>query len=212
MRYLPLFLTFGLAYGQAGMSSMIELKGLKMEEVEYKGRKAVRLTEAPEAKGDGQLAILKGQQFKDGVIDVWLCGDVAPGSFMGARGFAGVAFRVQDAASYEAFYLRPTNGRADDQVRRNHSAQYISHPDFPWQRLRKEFPEMYESYVDLAPGEWTQVRIEVSGRKAKLYVHGSPQPTLIVNDLKRGEASGLVALWIGPGTVAHFSGLKVTGK
>jgi hypothetical protein len=44
--------------------------------------------------------------------------------------------------------LRPTNGRADDQVRRNHSTQYISYPDFPWYRLREETPGMYESYSD----------------------------------------------------------------
>jgi hypothetical protein len=27
-------------------------------------------------------------------------------------------------------YIRPTNGRADDQVRRNHSTQYISMPEY----------------------------------------------------------------------------------
>jgi hypothetical protein len=42
--------------------------------------------------------------------------------------YIGVAFRVnlnaaKDAAKYECFCLRPTNGRADDQVRRNHSTQ-----------------------------------------------------------------------------------------
>ena len=97
--------------------------------------------------------------------------------------------------------------RARDQVRRNHSAQYISHPDHHWQRLRKEFPEKYESYVDLQPGEWTRVRIVVKGRSAELYVHGAGQPTLIVNDLFMGEASGGIAFWVGPGTVAHFADL-----
>jgi hypothetical protein len=62
----------------------------------------------------------------------------APGD---ARGFVGVAFRVSnDASKYECFYLRPTNGRADDQLRRNHSAQYISFPDYEWNRLRTEAP------------------------------------------------------------------------
>ena len=88
--------------------------------------------------------------------------------------------------TYDAFYLRPTNGRADDQVRRNHSAQYISHPDLPWFRLRKETPEKYEAYVDLVPGDWTKIRIEVRGATARLFVHGQAQPTLIVNDVKSG--------------------------
>ena len=88
--------------------------------------------------------------------------------------------------------------------------QYDSGPDYPWFRLRKETPGKYESYVDLVPGEWTPVKITVQGDKAKLYVHGSGQPTLIVNDLKNGITKGAVALWIGPGTIAHFSNLKIT--
>ena len=127
-----------------------------------------------------------------------------------ARGFVGVAFRAAAPKTYECFYLRPTNGRAEDQERRNHSAQYISHPDYTWFRFRNETPSRYEAYVDLVPGEWTQVKIEVKGTSAKLYVHGNDQPTLIVNDLKRGEVSGGVALWMEASTVAHFRNLKIT--
>jgi len=63
--------------------------------------------------------------------------------------------------------------------------------------------------VDLVPGEWTKVRVVVRGTEAKLYVHGSEQPALIVSDLKLGEGSGAVGLWIGPGTEAHFAGLSI---
>ena len=66
------------------------------------------------------------------------------------------------------------------------SAQYISFPEFPWMRLRKETPEKNESYVDLEPDAWTKVKIEVQGDQARLFVHGSAQPTLIVKDLKHG--------------------------
>ena len=126
----------------------------------------------------------------------------------------GIVFRLADDASkFECFYLRPTNGRADDQVRRNHSLQYISFPGFPWEKLRKETPEKYESYADLVPGEWMKVRIEVNGDKARLFVNGVQQPSLIVNDLKHGAAAaGSVGLWIGPGTVAHFANVRVTSK
>ena len=87
--------------------------------------------------------------------------------------------------------------------------QYISIPGFPWPLLRKDFPEKYETYVDLVPGEWTKVKIEVRGDKARLFVHGVEQPTLLVNDLKQGQSKGAIALWIGPGTVARFSNLRV---
>lgn len=190
----------------------LKLNKVSAEAVSFKGRKAIRVTEpagAPSQRED-RLAILAGTEFEDGSIEVDLAGQPGGGATEGARGFVGVAFRVTpDLSKYECFYLRPTNGRADDQVRRNHSAQYVSFPDFPWPRLRKEFPEKYESYVDLVPGEWTKVRIEVSGVKARLYVHGNQQPTLVVSDLKLGQTKGAIALWIGPGTLAHFSNLRI---
>jgi hypothetical protein len=160
------------------------------------------------------LAIVNGLSFASGLIEAEIAGQPGPGAGGGARGFVGIAFRLQpDKTTYDAFYLRPTNGRADDQERRNHSAQYISHPAWTWDRLRKETPSKYESYVDLEPGKWTKVKIEVNGDKARLYVHDNAQPALIVNDLKTGAtAQGGVALWIGPGTVAHFRNLKVTPK
>lgn len=158
------------------------------------------------------LAVVEGTSFGNGTIEVELAGAPQTGVFEGARGFVGIAFRVQnDMSTYDAFYLRPTNARADDQVRRNHSAQYISHPAWTWFRLRSETPEKYESYVDLVPDEWTRVKVEVRGSQARLFVHGQPQPTLVVNDLKTGpDTRGAVALWIDLGTRAHFRNLTVT--
>ena len=197
--------------------SEMQFRNVKTEQVTYKGRKALRVTDAaPPNVADGiQLVILNKTEFQDGVIEIELAGEPAANAGEGARGFVGVAFRVnldaaKDAAKYECFYLRPTNGRTDDQVRRNHSTQYISHPDFPWNRLRKEFPEKYESYVDVVPGEWTKIKIEVRGDKARLYVHDAPQPVLVVNDLKHGQSRGQIALWVGAGSVAHFSNLRVS--
>ncbi len=164
-------------------------------------------------EGDQNLVVISDSEFSNGTIEVEMAGAPGVGAGAGARGFVGVAFRAsKDLSHFEAFYLRPTNGRAEDQVRRNHSAQYISTPDFPWERLRKEFPEKYESYVDLEPGAWTKVRIEVDGAKARLFVHGNSQPTLIVTDLRMGQAKGAVALWLGPGTEAHFRNLKITPR
>ena len=77
--------------------------------------------------------------------------------------------------------------------------------------MRQETPSRYESYVDLEPDVWTKVRIEVRGDKARLFVHDQPHPALIVNDVKSGaNKKGAVALWIGPGTIAHFRNLTVT--
>jgi len=192
-------------------------QGLVLHNVEaapgtLQDRKGLRVTLSGANPDAEQLALLEGLVFGNGVIEAEIAGEPGLGARGGARGFVGLAFRVQaDRRTYDAFYLRPTNGRADDQERRNHSAQYISHPDWPWDRLRKETPSRYESYVDLVPGTWTKVRIEVRGDKARLFVHGGEQPVLIVNDLKTGpNAKGAVALWLGPGTIAHFRNLTVS--
>jgi hypothetical protein len=185
-------------------------KGLRITHSEDALRRLESMTPDEQARFP-QLASVEGLEFTSGVIEAEIAGAPAPGAAGDARGFVGIAFRVQnDGTTYDAFYLRPTNGRAEDQERRNHAVQYISHPDWPWFRLRKETPSKYESYVDLLPGIWTKVKIEIRGARARLYVHEQQQPTLIVNDLKTGaQGKGAVALWIDRGTVAHFRDLRV---
>jgi hypothetical protein len=175
---------------------------------DYQGKRAVKIVEDGAVANGEAYAIVKGPEFQNGTIEVQMAGRPAASAGQGARGFIGVAFRLRND-KFEYIYLRPTNGRADDQVRRNHSTQYSQHPDFDFARLRKEAPEKYESYVDLEPGAWTQVRIVVQGTTAKLFVHGAPQPCLIVTDLKLGDGPGAVALWIGPGTEGYFTGLSI---
>lgn len=192
--------------------SNLTLDGVLASAVRHEGRDAVRLIEADSQRGGG-MAIVNGQTFRDGTVEVDVAGRRGPHAVPSDRGFVGVVFRLSgDRSKSEYIYLRPDNGRATDQVQRNHSVQYASHPDFPWPRLRKEFPEKYESYVDLEPGVWTRMRIEVSGVTARLYVHDNQQPNLIVNDLKHGMSEGGVALWIGPGSEGFFSNLRITPR
>ena len=196
-----------------GAQTLDQLDGraVTMSAATYQGKTGVRVDAKPDAANAASFAVVKGSKFRNGTIEVEMAGKPQASAGAGARGFIGVAFRVQ-GDKYEYIYLRPTNGRADDQVRRNHSTQYGAQPGWDFDRLRKEAPEKYESYVDLEPGVWTKVRIVVEGLKARLYVHGSPQPCLIVNDLKLGDTEGAVALWVGPGTEGYFTGLKVTAN
>ena len=181
---------------------------VKLESVDYLGKRAVKITEDGQVPNGEAYAVVKDTAFHNGAIEVELAGLPAAGAASAARGFIGIAFRLQNG-QFEYIYLRPTNGRADDQVRRNHSTQYSAYPDFSFAVSRQEAPEKYESYVDLEPGVWTRYRITVEGTKARLFVHGASQPCLMVNDLKLGDSSGGVALWIGPGTEGYFSGLEI---
>ena len=193
----------------AQRADQLEAHAASVANATYQGKSAVRLDALPNAPNGESYAIVKGSRFHNGTIEVELAGKPAANAGPGARGFIGIAFRVQ-GNRFEYIYLRPTNGRADDQVRRNHSTQYGAHPDFGFDRLRKDSPEKYESYVDLETGAWTKYRIVIDGTKARLFVHGAEQPCLIVNDMKLGDSEGAVALWVGPGTEGYFANLKIS--
>lgn len=154
---------------------------------------------------------IKNIDFKDGIIEVNVLSRLLPTASPTNRGFIGLAFRIDDTNSkFESIYIRPTNGRADDQVRRNHSTQYFSFPDYKFSRLRKEAPEKYESYADMGLNEWITMKIVVKGQQAKLFLNNNKQPSLVVNDLKLGaSASGGIGLFVDVGTEGYFSGLKV---
>jgi hypothetical protein len=154
---------------------------------------------------------IRGIEFKDGTLEVKVLSRLLSNASPTARGFIGVAFRINDNNSkFECIYLRPTNGRAEEQARRNHAIQYFSFPDYKFTRLRKESPEMYESYADMGLNEWIKIKIVVKGKQAKLFLNDNKQPSLIVNDLKHGESSaGAVGLFVDVGTEGYFRDVKI---
>src|SRR5260370_20325028 len=187
------------------------------ESAMLQGKKGLKATISEEARRHMSqtqqyaqgLVCIEDLNFSNGAIEAEIAGALAPGAGGEARGFVGIAFRIQeDLKTYDAFYLRPTNGRADDQERRNHSAQYISLPEWTWSRLRKETPSKYEEYVDLVPETWTKIKVEVRGEQARLYVHDNEQPTLIVKDVKSGaDGHGGGGRWRRTHTLAHIPSL-----
>jgi len=206
MKYIVILLAAPL---WAQTIDQLEAHRVTLAGVEYQGKRAVRLDALANVPNGESYAVIRGKGFHSGTIEASLAGEPGASAGPDARCFIGIAFRLQ-GNRYEYIYLRPTNGRADDQVRRNHSVQYGAHPDYGFDRLRRESPEKYESYVDLQPGVWTLYKIVINGTKARLYVNGAEQPCLIVNDMKLGDSEGGVALWVGPGTEAYFADLKIT--
>jgi hypothetical protein len=187
----------------------LELRNAQAEITTYHGRKALKLIEEP-AKPGQSLAIIRTITLHDGTIEIDVAGVRSATAAESDRGFIGIEFRMQpDEAHYECIYIRPANGRAQDQLRRNHSTEYESLPDWPWYRLRKENPGVYESYADMTEGEWIHMKIVVDRTKAALYLGESTQPCLLINDLKLGDTQGAIALWGGSGTVGYFANLKI---
>lgn len=155
---------------------------------------------------------LKGIELQNGTIELKVLSRLLPNAPISARGFIGVAFRINsDNTKFESIYIRPTNGRAEDQVRRNHATQYFSFPDYDFQRLRDEAAGQYESYADMGLNEWISLRIVVKGAKAKLFLNNNMQPALIVNDLKLGaDNKGAVGLFVDNGTEGYFRDVEIS--
>jgi len=177
-------------------------------------RKALRVVRDTATKGADLPTFVRlnnTDDFSNGTIEVMLLSRLLPTADVNARGFIGLAFRInKDNSRFECIYIRPTNGRADDQLRRNHSTQYFSYPDYKFDRLRKEAEGKYESYADMGLNEWIKMKIVVKNAQAKLYLNDNPQPALIVNDLKLGAAnSGAIGLFVDGGTDAFFRDIKV---
>ena len=184
--------------------------------VNYRGRHALKLAPLVGHERDvdqALVATLTETDFTNGTIEIDVSGTRREGyskaeDVSGFKGIVGISFRAH-GDSAERFYIRPENSRLENQIFRNRSTQYESDPDYSWQRLRQESPGEYESYVDVEPGAWTKLRIEVDGRRARLYVNAAAQPCLVVNDLKLGESRGKIALWARISTEAYFSNLRV---
>ena len=194
-------------------SSRLEAVKVYMSIEKLMGTAAIKVVKDSSVKAADEPTFvkIKGVDFKNGIIEVKVLSRLLKNAPDFARGFIGVAFRVNDNnTKFECIYLRPVNARVDDQVRRNHSIQYYSYPDYKFDRFRKESPEKYESYADMEMNKWITMRIEVKDAQAKLFIDKNQQPSLIVSDLKHGaNATGSIALWVETGTEGYFKDLKV---
>jgi len=170
--------------------------------VDVKGKHALKLSEGP---GMG-VVWLEGYDFANGEIEVDILGRSQPvqGSFVG------IVFRVVDAQTHDAVYFRPFNFRATDSTRHSHAVQYVSHPAWPWQKLRTERPGAYEKPVIPEPDgdEWFHARIVVERPKIRVFVNGAAEPCLVVDELS-DRTHGSLGLWVGEGAGGHFANLRV---
>jgi hypothetical protein len=186
---------------------------VKMSITKIQGSSAVRVVKDSTVKLFDQPTFVKlnNIHFKNGIIQLKVLSRLLKNAPDYARGFIGVAFRINDQNSkFESIYIRPTNSQANDQVRKNHTVQYFSYPDFPFQRLREESPEQYETYAEVGLDQWTTLRIEVKGNVAKLFINQSKFPSFLVNDLKLGpDTSGGIGLWVDIGTEGFFKDMQI---
>ena len=198
----------------------ISFKATKLEPIQvsmlvkqFDGKEVVKVVKDSTVQKVDEPTFVKigGTNFKNGVIEVKVLSKLLANAPDTARGFIGIAFHINDDNSrFEGIYLRPTNGRALQQIRRNHSIQYFSFPDYKYNILRTMAPGVYESYADMDLNQWIKMKIVVKDAQAILFLNDNSQPSLIVSDLKHGKNNkGAIGLFVDIGTEGYFSELKV---
>jgi sugar lactone lactonase YvrE len=142
-------------------------------------------------------AFLKDVALKNGIIEV----DIATANR--TRSYPGVLFRVQDAANYERFYIRPHRSPFyDDALQYGPTFNGVD----SWQ--------LYNglgltSSLDILPDRWNRLKIVVAGKQAQVFWNDSPEPVLAIDDLAHAPGAGSIGL-VGPADgTAFFSDLRV---
>lgn len=170
--------------------------------VEKDGAAAIEFTQL-----DWNLVWLDGFEFVDGTIEFDAKGKSEPLQ----ESFIGVAFRLEDDGTYDAVYFRPFNFRSPDDVRKSHAVQYVSFPEWNWDRLRAEKPGEYEMPIEPAPdGDmWFHVKILLEGQQISVFVNDAQEPALQVTALN-DRSGGSVGIWCyGYGVISNLQIIPV---
>lgn len=187
--------------------------GAVLSVAQIKGRTALEVAQGPGKKlgaGGDRLVYLRNAELANGEIEF----DVLGSAQVAQESFVGVAFRLDSAPGrYDAVYLRPFNFRASDAASRAHSVQYVSLPDWPWDRLRKGSPGVYEHPVpaELDGDGWVHVRIVIRRPRVEIYLGWATEPSLVVTELS-GRSSGRVGLFAVGSQPAYFANLRITAR
>jgi pimeloyl-ACP methyl ester carboxylesterase len=176
----------------------------KVEMVNEKNYKSIRFNEV---ENDGMM-ILNETEFSEGTIEF----DVKGKNLMG-QSFVGVAFHLQDENKFDGIYFRPFNFMNPDTIRRWRAVQYHSSPDYPWDKLREQYPGKYENKINPVPDadDWFHTRIDIEGKNIKVYVNNAAKPTLEVEKIST-YSKGKIALWVGNNSGGSFANLVIKPK
>ncbi|MCR8560218.1 hypothetical protein KXD93_21380 [Mucilaginibacter sp. BJC16-A38] len=174
----------------------------------YPGKKTVLINDAGKSgiSTDG-IIWLKDVDFSTGTIELDMRGR---NEFL--KSFLGIAFHATDTLNYESVYFRPFNFQyTPDTARRKWSVQYMSIPDYSYERLRKEQTGKFENDIkpNPKPEDWFHARIVVTKDSTIVYVNHGDKPSLSVKNLSK-RINGLIGLWTSTGArMSDFANLFI---
>lgn len=154
-------------------------------------------------EGDGVLW-LKDLSFENGTIELDIKGRDIRG-----ESFVGLAFHGLDKDNFDLIYFRPFNFKSEE--KKGNSVQYVSLPEFTWQKLREEHPGVYENEPTPSPDPngWFHATLVVNHSAVKIYINNSDEASLTVEKLSTRK-SGWIGLWVGSNSKGEFKNLKIT--
>ena len=163
-----------------------QFKIIQGEVIEHHGKTAF--------KGTGYLPDLK---FKNGIIEVDMF-------VTGERSYPGINFRIQSRKDYEHFYIRPHRaGLYPDALQYTPCVNGID----SWQLFNGEG---YTAPVTIPKNEWFNVKLEVKGSKAQMFINNELEPSLKIFNLYNGDSEGSISLNCPVNNSAFFSDLSYT--
>lgn len=160
-----------------------------------------------QSKKEG-LVWLPFKDFKNGTIEIQMRGkDVFQ------RSFIGIGFHRADERTYDAVYCRPFNFSAKDSTRRIHAVQYISHPYFTWDRLRKQSNAVFEKEIinPPDPNGWFTMKLVIQDATVKAFINNAAQPSLTVQKLS-SASKGKIGLFTADSSGGDFKTIRINYK
>ena len=165
---------------------------------------------------ENTYAKVKNVNLKDGVIEVDMMSRLLPDAPDFARGFIGIAFRInEDDTAFESFYIRPTNSinATDDPIRQAHVCQYFAYPKYTFSYFREHGITKYEAPIHYELNQWIHLKAVIKDDTASFYLNHEEQPVLTVEKLLHGKGiHGGIGLFVDIGTEAFFKNISITDQ
>ena len=156
------------------------------------------------AEGNEGMLILKDALFSNGVIELDIKSEDEKG-----KSFLGLAFHGLNDTVYDAIYFRTFNFRGPKKS--GNAMQYISHPEYTWHSLRESQKGKYENNISPPPKpeDWFHVKIVVKSPKIEVFINGSNEPSLAVDQLST-RTNGWIGFWADVQSRGLFKNLIIT--
>ena len=191
-------------------SCAVQKVDLHESNLEVTNRKIINVNTATttialnDQEGSG-LAIINDTDFTSGTIEVDLKGENNPG-----KSFIGIAFNIQNDSTYEAIYFRPFNFQSPEEIRRQHSIQYIYHPKNSWYYLRENYEGQYEAeYVRKPdPDDWFATKIVITATDVTVFDRSTGIELLSVERIAE-PMSNKIGLWVGHNSKGEYRNLLI---